>query len=139
MTKRLVTDAHGNVAIEFALLMPFFALMIMGLAELGFMTLERSTLDAAARSGLQVILADPADTAQAETLAQDIAPDADIDASVACECPDGTATACNTTCSGELPLRFVTVTATEDWPLLFPWPGIDDPFPLQAMAEGRTQ
>jgi Flp pilus assembly pilin Flp len=139
MMRRFVADTRGNIAIEFALVMPVFALMIMGLAEYGFITRERSTLDAAARAGLQVVLADPVDTTEAEELAQGMAPDAEVDAVVACLCPDGNPTACNTMCAGQLPLRFVTMFASIEWPLLFPWPGIDNPMILQSMAEGRTQ
>jgi Flp pilus assembly protein TadG len=139
MMRRVLSDTRGNVAIEFALVAPIFALLIMGLADFGFMTRERSTLDAAARAGLQVILTDPGDTVLAEELAQEMAPDADVDADVACQCPDGTPTACNTTCSGQLPLRFVAMTATVEWPLLFPWPGLANPFVLESFAKGRTQ
>lgn len=139
MMRELVADARGNVAVEFALVMPVFVLLVMGLAEFGFMARERSTLDAAARAGLQVILEDPTDTSDAEELALELAPGADVEAVTECECPDGTPTACNTTCSGALPLRFVTVTATADWPLIFPWPGVGDPVTLESMAEGRTQ
>lgn len=137
--RTLRSDSRGNVAIEFALVAPVFVLMIMGLVEYGFMTLERSTLDAAARAGLQVILMDPAETADAETLALEMFPEAEVDAAVACECPDGTPSACNTMCAGELPLRFVTVAATAEHPLMFPWPGVGDPMILSSLAEGRTQ
>jgi Flp pilus assembly protein TadG len=139
MMRRLIADTRGNVAVEFALVMPVFVMLVMGLAEFGFIARERSTLDAAARAGLQVILEDPTDTSEAEELALEIAPDADVEAVTECECPDGTPTGCNATCSGALPLRFVTVTATADWPLIFPWPGLDDPMTLESMAEGRTQ
>jgi Flp pilus assembly protein TadG len=137
--RNILRDTRANAAIEFALVAPIFMLLIMGIAEFGFITRERSTLDAAARAGLQVILKDPLDTAEAEVLALAMAPDAAVDALAACECPDGTPTACNTTCSGQLPLRFVTVTATVEWPLLFPWPGLSDPMILGSLAEGRTQ
>jgi hypothetical protein len=139
MMRRILTDTSGNMAIEFALVLPIFVLMVMGVAEVGFMMRERSTLDAAARAGLQVILLDPTDIDQAETMAQQIAPDAVVEAEVVCECPDGTPSACNTTCGGQLPLRFVSLTAITEWPLVFPWPGVPDPTILESFAEGRTQ
>lgn len=139
MMRRLLPDTRGNVALEFALVAPIFALMVIGLADFGLMTRERSTLDAAVRAGLQVILTDPGDTSQAEALALEMAPDAEVEAIVACECPDGAPTACNTACSGQLPLRFVTMTAMVEWQMLFPWPGLTNPFVLDSLAEGRTQ
>ena len=136
----LARGCQGNVAVEFALVSPVFITLLVGLADYGLAARERSTMDAAVRSGLAVLLSDPSDTAGAITTAEAIAPDAAIDATVECVCTDGMVIDCESgTCSSGSPRRFVTVTASQNLTLMFPWPGFTDPLPLNSLATARAR
>lgn len=126
--------------VEFALLAPVFVFLIMGIVDYGVAARNRAALDAAARTGLQVLIADYNDEAEAEASAAVVAPDADVDVSVACVCSDGAVVDCASgTCASGVPRRIATVIVTQDHTLVFPWPGIADPLQLTATAVGRAQ
>jgi Flp pilus assembly protein TadG len=138
--KRLTGDCRGNVAIEFALVMPLFILMIMAIADYGRAMMARAQLDAAARAGLQVLVRNIADVADAQSAAQGMAPGATVSTSIACVCTNGVAVACSPgTCPVGVPRRTATVAVNRSYTLLFPWPEFDDPMPLAAKAVGRLQ
>jgi hypothetical protein len=133
-------DSRGNVAIEFALMLPVFIVVLMGLADYGRAMTARSELDSAARAGLQVLLRDITDTAGAISAAETSAPEADATANIVCVCPNGATVACSPgTCPTGVPKRTATVTVTRTQPLLMPWPSFDDPLLLQAKAVGRLR
>jgi Flp pilus assembly protein TadG len=138
--RSLAHDTAANFAVEFALAAPLFVLMFIGLTDYGMAAKLRSTLDAAARSGLQVLLKNPSNTTVARDTAQAIAADATVQASHTCACNDGTAVDCSTgTCVNEAPRQYVTVSATQSYDLLFPWPGFASPLALSATAKGRIR
>lgn len=129
----------GNMAVEFAMVAPVMITLLMGAVDFGIAALELSSLRAAARAGLQAVLLDADDTAGAETLAEEMAPDATVVVSESCECSDGASVACDGTCAVGAARRWVTVTASRNLTFLFPWPGLDDPFPLEGLARGRVE
>lgn len=136
----LLRDARGAIAVEFALTAPIFILMLVGLADYGLAARQRSTLDAAARSGLQALLNNPGNMTQAKAVAESIAGDATVEASMACTCVDGSSVDCTAgVCADEAPRRVVIVSATQPHVLLFPWPGFASPLSLSAVAQGRTR
>jgi Flp pilus assembly protein TadG len=140
LLNRLLRDARGAIAVEFALTAPVFILMLIGLADYGLAARQRSTLDAAARSGLQALLNNPGNMVQAKTVAETIAADATVDAGMACSCIDGSTVDCTAgTCANGAPRRVVIVSATESHALLFPWPGFENPMSLSAVAQGRIR
>jgi Flp pilus assembly protein TadG len=136
---RILADDRGVLAVEFALCVPFFALLMIGMMDYGMAALTRSTLDAAARSGLQVMIANPANIAQAQNVATAVAPNASAVASSACICSDGTAVDCAGACAVARPQRIATVAVSQQYALLFPWPGLQSSVTLSAMAKGRVQ
>lgn len=139
-TRRLWRATAANVAVEFALVAPIFVLLIVGIVDYGVAARDRSALDAAARTGLQVLLADSENVVGAEDAAAAVAPDASVDAQVSCVCVDGAIVDCDAgTCASGAPKRFITVTVTQDHPLMFPWPGFDDPMELSAVATARAK
>jgi Flp pilus assembly protein TadG len=135
----LLRDERGNMATEFALVIPFIVLLMIGFVDWGMTARERSTLDAAARAGLQVLLQNPANIAAAATMAAAVAPDAEISASLACICVDGSDVDCTGSCPINSPRQIVAVTATVAYSLLLPWPLFDDSIELVAVAKGRVQ
>jgi len=134
-------DKRGNVAVEFALVLPLFLLLLMGLVDYGMAAHKKSTMQAAARAGLQALIEDPADTAEAETAAASVLGDADavIDAQSECLCDDGTEIVCTNVCATGNRRRVGTVTITLEYSLMVPWPAFDDPLDLTAMAQARVQ
>lgn len=134
-----IRDERGNVAVEFALVLPFFLLLLMGLVDYGLAAREKSRLESAARAGLQAVLTAPEDTSGALAAAEAVAGDAEIDVATACLCADGTEVACSDTCTVGNRRQVVTVSVSTDHSLLVPWPGLDDPLPLSATARVRVR
>lgn len=142
MVRRLkwrIRDDRGTLAVEFGLMAPLFLILIMAVADFGIGALELSNIRGAARAGLQAVLSDPGDTNTAASVAETAAPLAEVSVAAVCVCPGGTEIACGETCAAGAPRRFVTVTVTRDLPLLVPWPGVEDPFPLSGTARARVQ
>lgn len=132
-------DDRGNMAVEFALVAPIMMTLIIGVADFGIAAREKATLQAAARAGLQAVLVDADDTDGAEAIAETMAPAATVAVDEDCACSDGSAVACDGTCAVGSVRRWVTVTASRDLTLLFPWPGVDDPLPIEGVAMARVE
>lgn len=133
-------NRDGNVAVEFALVMPIMILMIVGIADYGLAFRERSSLDAAARAGLQVLLKSPTNTSGAEVMAEALVPAASAAATLTCTCSDGATVSCASgTCGIGAPRQVATVTVTETYSLLLAWPGFENPRALSATALGRLK
>src|SRR5947208_16714871 len=113
---RISADTTGNFAVEFALVAPIFMLLLIALADYGMAARQRSALDAAARSGLQVLLKNPADTAAAQSMVQAIASGATAAASHSCVCTNGSTVSCTAgTCPVAATHQFVTVSETRSY------------------------
>lgn len=133
-------DERGNMAVEFAMVAPVLTTLTLGMADFGIAEIETSRLRSAARAGLQAVLLDNTDTAGAETIAQELEPDAEVDVAAACSCSDtGVTVACAGSCATGNVARVVTVTLTKDVELIFPWPGLSNPMTLTGTASARVQ
>lgn len=132
-------DVSANMAVEFALVAPIMVTLIMAVADFGIIARDKAELQAAARAGLQAILLDSDDLAGAESAAETVAPEATVVATQSCYCADGATVACGDSCASGPVRRRVRVTASRDLTLLFPWPGLDDPFPAEGVAEARVE
>lgn len=142
MNRRLALrfrDDRGGLAVEFALMAPLFVVLIMAIADIGMAALELSNVRGAARSGLQAVLLDAGDVAGASLIAETAAPEAEVSVETTCTCPDGTEIVCGDTCAVGSERRIVTVTVSRDLPLIVPWPGMPDPFPLTGVAQARVR
>lgn len=137
--RSFLCDISANMAIEFALVAPIMMTLIIGIADFGIAAREKAELQAAARAGLQAVLVDPDDLEGAEAAAEAVAPEATVAAVSSCRCADGTAVACDGACAAGAVRRRVSVTAGRDLTLLFPWPGVEDPFPVRGVAEARVE
>lgn len=142
MNRRLALRFHddrGGMAVEFALMAPLFLMLIMAIADIGMAALELSNVRGAARSGLQAVLVDAGDIAGASLIAETAAPEAEVSVATTCICPDGTEVVCGDACAVGAERRIVTVTVSRDLPLIVPWPGMPDPFPLTGVAQARVR
>jgi len=113
---RFSGDCTGNTAVEFALMLPVFLILLGGLIEFGVAMYAASSLESSARAGAQYAFAVGLDQPGIEAAvknASSIAPDKlTVTSSMSCECA-GAAAACGNECaSGSLPFKFVTVQVT---------------------------
>ncbi|HLG45846.1 MAG TPA: TadE/TadG family type IV pilus assembly protein [Reyranella sp.] len=110
----LRADCRGNFAIEFALALPILLLLLVGLLDLGRLSIEKSALLQGAREGAQYGIQAPTDTANIQTTAQNATgiSGATATSSTFCECVSGTQVACTTTCSGGAAIKQYVVVTT---------------------------
>jgi Flp pilus assembly protein TadG len=115
---RLLADRSGNIMLEFALALPIFALLTVGLLDLGSYSLQKSAMLQGARAGAQYGILDYSDAAKVNTTAQNASGLSGVTANTTwfCECVSGTAVACTTTCSGGATIkRYVTVNMSKSF------------------------
>ena len=144
MRKQLVDilrDARGNMALEFALLLPAILILLGGIIEFGSAMYASSALESAARAGAHYAFEkglDKPGIEQAVKGASTYPPQKlTVSSSMFCECA-GAGVACNSECTGGYaPFKFVTVnvTAPND-----PWfPVIEKLAPLKFSGSAVVQ
>jgi hypothetical protein len=140
-------DRDGSVAAEFALVAPTIILIAAGIADFGMLATKSAALEGATRIGaVYARLLYPSDTVCIETSMQNsmsLMPALSFPASFPyrCECDDRTSIACTESCATvgrPGPNRvFITISASQAFTPLVPWPGI--PATLSATTEMRVQ
>lgn len=110
----LRADRRGNFAIEFALALPILLLLLVGLLDLGRLSLQKSALLQGAREGAQYGILAPTDTANIQATAKNATgiTGATATASTFCECVSGTQVDCSTTCTGGAAIKQYVVVTT---------------------------
>jgi hypothetical protein len=146
---RFGRSAGGNISVEFALVLPFLILLILGATDFGRGFVEKLRLNNAARAGAQYALANhnketAALYAGVEQSAQDDAEDLDqildVDPNIYCKCLDGTELACGQPCSGgEVPMRYIEVDVSGPFEFLFDYPTTTGSMTLSGHAELRLR
>lgn len=135
-------DRKGAAAVEFALLMPFILIMLIGLVDFGMGLWTQMQLESAARAGAQYALIDYADTSgiqNAVTGSSNLTTAPTPLATTFCECSNGTSVSCAGTCASGSVRIFVRVTATSSFTPLLSYPGMPNPFTLRGGATIRVQ
>ncbi len=142
---RALGDQSGNVAVEFALVLPFTALMISGLIEFGMAVNNGTSLENGARSGAQFALEQGLDTAG---IVATVAGASNLDPATLAvasqefyECSDswGTEVAAGTDCGVDIPLaRFIRVTVTQNYSAFFPFLSSMTPTQMAGSATVRV-
>ncbi len=140
----LFSCIRGMAAVEFAIVAPMLALMLVGAIDLGMAYVQAQRLESAAHTGTQRLLHDPitaSDTTLVElqgleeyfnravTDGERGALEVTAAARNFCGCPDSTETTCGSTCSGgEAAGTFVelTLVGTTNMTLLQPFTGQND-------------
>ena len=139
--KPLMGDPTGNMAVEFALLLPAILLLLGGLIEFGSVMYASSSLESAARAGAHYAFEKGLDKPGIEQAVKNAstypANKLTVASSMACEC-DGAAASCGSDCdSGYVPYKFITVlvTAAND-----PWfPVVDKLVPTSFSGSAMVQ
>jgi len=136
----------GSVAAEFALVTPMILLIAAGVADFGMLAKKTTALAGTTRIGAEYARLYPADTAGIQNSIQNstsFMPALSFPASFPyrCECDDKTPIACTESCATvglPGPNRvFITISASQAFTPLVPWPGI--PASLTAVTEIRLQ
>lgn len=105
---------RGAIVVELGLMMPFLAILVVGLLEYAQAIRQSISLEHAARAGAEYALRFPADSSGIQmAVANSGAVDPTnltVTSSQFCECPDGTSIGCSDTCtSGGTPNAYVQV------------------------------
>ena len=113
----MFANTKGNIIIEFALAMPILLLMLVGMLDLSRYALQKSALLQGAREGAQYGMVNSSDTSGIESTAVNATGLTGVTAtdSVFCECVNGTAVSCSTTCSSSTLKKYITVTTTRSF------------------------
>lgn len=116
---RLARCRRGAAAVEFGLLVPVLLVIMLGIVNYGLVMFNKMELVSAARSGVQLALADYTDT----SAIKDAVVNAtnlglvtnDVTTTQFCECGGTTITCGDTSCTNEI---YMTITASKDFTLL---------------------
>jgi len=136
----------GSVAAEFALVAPLVILIAVGIADFGMLAARSAALVATTRIGAEFARVHPLDTSGIQSSmhsAMSFAPALSFPASFThtCECDDGTPIACSESCATlgrASPNRmFISITASQAFTPLLPWPGV--PATLTSTAQVRMR
>lgn len=142
----LTRRQRGSSLAEFALMIPFLALMLLGIIDFGracYLAIEVST---AASTGALYGTQNYTDTTGMQNAATGDAPDVSgmtAAATYGCECSDGShvTVSCSTqpSCgSGTNVVNYVSVTTSATYTPIIRWPGIPSPIALSGAAKLRA-
>jgi Flp pilus assembly protein TadG len=112
-------DRRGATAVEFAVTLPLFLIVVSGVIDLGFALNQSSSLSNAARIGAQYAMRFPTDADGIKDAVQKAvtydAASLTISTELTCKCADGTPAACTDTCSGTPPNAYVSVSVSKTY------------------------
>jgi len=140
---KLAVRRDGNVLIEYALIAPILLLILAALFDFGMAVYDSMSLKEAARSGAQYARKYPSNVAgitQVVANATGIDPqNLTVTTNLSCQCQDGSAAVCGTTCAAGPTETYVTVAVQEPYATLLPYPASVAPLTLQGAATLRIQ
>lgn len=142
---RWLGDRRGNVATEFALILPVTVVMLLGVIEFGLAVNTGSSLENGARAGAQFALGQGLDEAGITAV---VAAAADVDPATLtvasrefCECSGswGTEVACTTDCGSGIPLaQFIEVSVNHPYTPMFSLLASMTPAEMNSLATVRV-
>jgi Flp pilus assembly protein TadG len=149
LLKRWKKDDEAVAATEFALIVPILALLMIGLMDFGLYINAEMKLENMARAAAEYVIrgGDEADITT-DVLSFAYMPDSvnsidDIVVTTAteCECDDGEAVACDTSCVGGTGYmrQFYHVDLELQYTTVFPYPGLPDSITLVGTARMQMQ
>ena len=106
----------GLAAIEFALIAPLLAAIVIGISQVSEIVVGSAHMQSAARASIQYALNGGIDMTTANNVGlaawQDKPANATLDSSIICTCQGATAVCMQTCSDGTAPYKYVSVTAT---------------------------
>lgn len=145
--REFARDCSGNVATEFALVLPVTALLLAGLVEFGVAVNSGTSLENGARAGAQFAMEQGLDAPGIQAVvanASNVDPDPDyltVEAQAFWECSDswGTKVPSDTDCGDGVPLaNFIEVHVTYNYEPIFPFLQSLTPAQIDAAATVRV-
>jgi len=143
--RRFWNDRTGTGFIETAIMFPVLLLLCCGTMDFARVVYAGIEIAGAARAGVQYGALTPGNSGDTAGMTQAaIADAADLgntvtaSASNFCSC-DGTTVACSSTCAGETPDGYVSVTANYTFNTLLAYPGVPKSVALSRTAKMRVQ
>ncbi len=143
--KKFLGNDEGVAAIEFALIVPLLAVILMGMVDYSmYLTKALALQQLAEKADLYVIEGGSTSNVGADIIQQDslytTAPSVAYTTATDCECADGTYVSCSGTCADNRVMSsFLSTTITgTDTPLL-PWPGLPASITLKGYARMEYQ
>ena len=138
-------DYRGNIAVEFALILPVALLLLAGLIEFGLVTYDRLSIESAARAGAQFAFSGGYDATKVDVTvrsasAVSLGKNDSVTSKIFCECTDQTPIACGGACSNGGPnRRFLRVSVVKAHQAWLPFMGALVPGKVSASATIRMQ
>lgn len=148
--RRYKQDKKGVAAVEFALIAPVLALLLIGIIDFGFYINAEMKVEAMARSAAEYVRngGDP-DNITDDILAFAVSSDGAnsfednlrLETSTVCECDGGEVIDCSDSCAGGSGYKreFFIVNLDIDYAPLFPYPGLPDSIALNGHARIQTE
>lgn len=137
----LMKTTKGNVAIEFAIVLPVIFLVLSGVINFGLILINQNQLNAVASAGILYAYGNSPNPVTIQSIMNDatnITP-LTVTATQVCNCLPGGNIACTGTCpSGTPPNTYISVTAQSQVSLLAPDFTITNPFVTNAQATIRV-
>jgi len=141
LARRILGDRKGAVGVEFALTAPILIAVFAVAVDLGRAVYDGMSLASAARAGVQYARARPADIAGAKAAALGgggLSASATVETDTFCECPSGEKADCTDSCPDGALLTFVSVSVSQPYRPIFPYPSIPAEILLQKQAVLRV-
>lgn len=146
-------EEGGTAAVEFALVFPVLAALLLGIADGAGLFLAKMDMEHSVKAGAAYTAAKSSDTAGIKAAISGATgrPASSVRATVGaehCMCPDGTPAVCTATCRIDgvtedvAPGHFIDLTASTDLETFLPWPGLtsgDNVATLTAWTSVRIQ
>lgn len=134
----------GNVAIEFAFVLPILVLMTLGAVDFGMAYSMQTSYEGAARAGFEYAFKNTDDLAGIKQRVSANIDSANLDSGYpmvveTCGCTNGSAVACSGTCGTADPIHYIEITVQGSYRPLFDWPFIDQNQPISHTARMRVE
>lgn len=141
--RRFVRDDCGASLLEFALVLPVLAFMMVGLVDFGRGMAIAMALESAARSGAEYGSLFPQDTVGLQTAITDALGPGLTASSVStvkqCRCVGVVVSDCNLACNGGGTEMYLRILVNFNYSPILPYPGIASNFPIEGSAEFRMR
>lgn len=139
---QFLQSLRGNVAIEFAFILPVVLLLFSGIVNFGLILADKNQLNGVVSAGMLFAFGNSSVPAavQAAMLAStsNLSP-LTTTATTFCRCLNGSTPLCTATCpDGASPAKYVTVTASSQVSLVPLTFVLTNPFPISAQGTVRT-
>lgn len=130
-------SSYGNVAIEFAIVLPFLLMLVLAGMDFGIVEFNKILLRSAVNAGIEQAIGASSTPAAVTTAVQNATTMQNVTIGVTqfCQCSNNTAIACNSTCTGGgSPDKYIQISASTNVTLSGVYSFVPNPFPISEQA-----